>query len=67
VHWGFADRSGGSPVLVDDGAQDLSSPYRGVERDDDAGIVAGWVLVETLVWTVVVEVARSYSPSTARA
>jgi hypothetical protein len=64
VYWGLADRSGGSPVLVDDAAQDLSSPYRGVERGDDAGIVAGWVLVETLVWPVYEQtVPRSSSPA----
>jgi hypothetical protein len=32
-------------------------PDGGVEGDHDVGIVAGWVLVEALVWAMVVEVA----------
>jgi hypothetical protein len=43
-------------VLVDDAAEESCSPHRAVERDD-ARVVVGWVLVEALVWTVVVEVA----------
>jgi hypothetical protein len=49
--------SGGSCVLIDYAAEDSHSPYRCVDRDDDARIVVGWVLVEALVWSVVVEVA----------
>jgi hypothetical protein len=45
------------PVFVDDSAEDLLPPDRGVEGDHGVRIVAGWVLVEALVWAVVVEVA----------
>jgi hypothetical protein len=43
--------------LVDYAAEDLSSPYRCVDRDDHVRVVVWWVLVEALVWTMVVEVA----------
>ncbi|MEV4139318.1 hypothetical protein AB0J72_45035 [Dactylosporangium sp. NPDC049742] len=45
-----------SLVLVDHAAEDLSS-NRFVDGDEYAWVVVGWVLVEALVWTVVVEVA----------
>jgi hypothetical protein len=32
------------------------SPYRCVDRDHHGRVVVGWVLVETLVWTVPIEV-----------
>jgi hypothetical protein len=48
---------GCSPVLVNYSAEDLLTPDRCVEADHGVGIVAGWVLIEALVWTVVVEVA----------
>jgi hypothetical protein len=48
--------SGSSPVLVDDATEESCSSYRTVERDH-VRVVVGWVLVETLVWTVLVEVA----------
>jgi hypothetical protein len=48
---------GCSPVLVDHSAEDSLPPDGGVKGDHDAGIVAGRVLVEALVWAVVVEVA----------
>ena len=51
---GFADQSGCSSVLVDDAAEESGSPYRAVGRDD-AWVVTGWVLVEALMWTVLVE------------
>jgi hypothetical protein len=47
--------SGGSSVLVDDAAEESRSPYRAAGRDD-ARVVVGRPLIETLVWTVVVEV-----------
>jgi hypothetical protein len=37
--------------------RDSSSPHRCVNRDDHIRVVVGRVLAETLVWTVVVEVA----------
>jgi hypothetical protein len=43
-------------VLVDDAGEDWPWPCCGVDRGDDAGIVVGWVLIQALVWTVVVEV-----------
>jgi hypothetical protein len=43
--------------LVDHAAENSSSAYRRIDRDEDGWIVVGWVLVEALVWTVVVEVA----------
>jgi hypothetical protein len=46
-----------SPVFVDYSAEDLLMPDWGVEGDYGVWIVAGRVLVETLVWAVVVEVA----------
>src|SRR3954470_24858332 len=48
--------SGGSSVLVDDAAEESRSAYRAGERDD-AWVVVGRPLIETLVWTVRVEVA----------
>jgi hypothetical protein len=53
----FLGGLGCSPVLVDDSAEDLLPPDRGVEGDHGVRIVAGRVLVEALVWAVVVEVA----------
>jgi hypothetical protein len=53
----FVGWLGYSPVFVDDSAEDLLPPDWGVEGDHGVGIVAGRVLVEALVWTVVVEVA----------
>jgi hypothetical protein len=53
-------------VLVDDAAEDSPSPYCGVDRDDDAGIVVGWVLIQALVWTVVVEVTLILTQSATR-
>src|ERR1700704_4363321 len=44
--------SGSPAVLVDDAAEDPFSPYRGVDRDDHARVVVGWVLIEALMWTV---------------
>jgi len=44
-------------VLVDHAAEDLSSPYRCVDRDDDIWVVVGRMLIEALVWTMVVEMA----------
>jgi hypothetical protein len=55
VTCGFADRSGGSSVLVDDAAEESRSPYRAA-GSDDVWVVVGRPLSETLVWTVVVEV-----------
>ena len=52
----FVGWLGYSPVFVEDSAEDLLSPDWGVEGDH-CWIVAGRVLVEALVWTVVVEVA----------
>ena len=49
-------KSSGSLVLVDDAAEESGSPYRTVELHD-GGVGVGWVLVEALVWTVVVEVS----------
>jgi hypothetical protein len=43
-------------VFVDDAADDSSSPYGCVDRDDDVGVEVGWMLIEALVWTVQVEV-----------
>src|ERR1700704_1036612 len=48
--------SGSPAVLVDDAAEDPFSPYRGVDRDDHARVVVGWMLIEALTWTVDVEV-----------
>ena len=47
--------SGCSVVLVDYAAEDLSSPYCGVDGNDRGRVVVGWVLVEALVWSVSVE------------
>src|SRR4051794_27750085 len=49
--------SGGSRVLVDHAAKDPSSPYRCVDSDGHVRLGVGSVLVETLMWTVIVEVA----------
>ncbi len=43
-------------VLVDHAAEDSPAPHRCVDRDDHIAVVVGWVLVEALAWTVVVEV-----------
>jgi hypothetical protein len=32
-------------------------PYRCVDGDDCGGVVVGWVLIETLMWTMPVEMA----------
>ena len=37
-------------VLVDDAAEESSSPYRCVDRDHHARIVVGRALMEALVW-----------------
>jgi hypothetical protein len=42
--FGFVDRVRLLLVLVDDAAEDSSSPYRGVDRNDEAGVVVGRVL-----------------------
>jgi hypothetical protein len=52
--------SGCSLVLVDHPAEDPSSSYRGVDRDDDGRIAVRWMLGKTLVWTVVIEVCRVF-------
>ena len=49
--------SGRSVVLVDGAAEDSSSSDRRVQWDDDDGVVLGWMLSQTLVRTVPVEVA----------
>jgi len=41
--------------LVDHAAEDSSSPYWCVDRDDDVWVVVGRSRIKTLVWTVVVE------------
>ena len=33
---------------------------RGIARDRSGWIVVGWVLVEALVWTVVIEVSNKF-------
>jgi hypothetical protein len=43
-------------ILVDDAAEDSSSPHRFVHRDHHARFVVGRTLIQTLVWTVPVEV-----------
>jgi hypothetical protein len=43
-------------VLVDQAAEDLSSPYGGVDGDDCGRVMVGWALVEALVWSVGIEV-----------
>jgi hypothetical protein len=50
--------SGCSLVLVDHAVEDRSSPYRGVDRDDDGRVMVRWTLVEALVWTVAVVATR---------
>ena len=44
-------------VLVDDSSENTPPPYRCVDRDDDAWVVVGRVLIEALMWTVPTEVA----------
>jgi hypothetical protein len=53
----FLIELGCSPVLVDQSAEDSVMADRGIERDHGGGVVAGWVLVESLVRPVVVEMA----------
>jgi hypothetical protein len=53
----FLIELGCTPVLVDQSAEDSVMSDRGIERDDDGGVVAGRVLVESLVRAVVVEMA----------
>jgi hypothetical protein len=53
----FLTRLDGSPVLVDQSAEDSVTSDRGVTVDDGRGIVTGWALVEALVRPVVVEMA----------
>jgi hypothetical protein len=43
-------------TLIDHAAEELPSPYRGVDGDDGGWVVVGWVLVEALVRPVTVEV-----------
>jgi hypothetical protein len=50
--------SGCSLVIVDHAGEDPSSPYRGVDRDDDGRVMVRWALGKTLMWTVSVEVRR---------
>jgi hypothetical protein len=52
VTWSFVGRSGCPVVLMDHAAEDLSSPYGGVDGDDGGRVVVGWVLVEALVRAV---------------
>ena len=42
--------------MVDHAAEDSPTPHRCVDRDDHIAVVVGWVLIETLVCTVIVEV-----------
>jgi hypothetical protein len=44
-------------VLVDDSSENTPLPYRCVDRDDDAWVVVGRVLIEVLMWTAPTEVA----------
>src|SRR5258707_13669965 len=46
-----------SMVLVEDGTEDASAPYSHVHRHDDPRGVVGWTLIETLMWTMAVEVS----------
>jgi len=52
----FVSGSGRSSVFVDDAAQDAMSTDRGVERDDNSGIVVGWAVLASLVRAVIVDV-----------
>jgi hypothetical protein len=45
-------------VLVEHAAENPPSSYRSVDREDDAGIVVRWKLVEALMWTIPIEVRR---------
>jgi hypothetical protein len=53
----FLTRLGGSPVLVDQSAEDSVTSDCGVTVDDGRGFVSGWALVEALVRSVVVGMA----------
>ena len=44
-------------VFVDDSPEDAPSPDGCVDRDDDAWVVVGRVLIQALMWTVPTEVA----------
>lgn len=55
VTWPYVDRSGCSVVLVKDTAEELSSSCRRVYGDNRGRVKVGRVLVETLVWTVAIE------------
>ena len=54
----FAGRSSGSAIFVDHATEYASSLYRGTHVDDGDRVVLGWVLIETLVWRMLVDVAR---------
>jgi hypothetical protein len=45
-------------VLVDHSAEDSVASDRGVERDHGGRVVVGWVLVEALMRSVVIEMAH---------
>jgi hypothetical protein len=53
--WVF-EVGGCSAVFVDRVAEDAVAVDWGVERDDGVGVVVGWAMLLTLVWTVVVVV-----------
>jgi hypothetical protein len=53
-------------VFVDDAAEDTSSPYGCVDWHDNAWVVVRWALIETPMWTVVIE-CRSWAANMVRA
>jgi hypothetical protein len=59
VAWVFADLvwSGRSLVLVDHATEDSPSSNRCVDGDDHAWVVVGRMLIKSLMWPVVVEMA----------
>jgi hypothetical protein len=42
---------------LNDTAEELLSPYRCVDRHDRVWVMVGWVLIQALMWTVLIEMA----------
>src|SRR5438067_10616085 len=54
----FLVGSGCAPVLVDQSAEDSVASDRGIKGDRGSWVMSWWVLIQALVRTVVIEMAR---------
>jgi hypothetical protein len=58
VSWGFAGRSAGSAVLIDEACNGLAAIDPGRWQRDNVGVIEGRELISALVGPVAVEVSR---------